>query len=381
MNLLSNRLEDEKRKHAGGESRNFATRMVEYLSNIDDETLIFEFSRPIFDFDSALALQVFTSPDAEKRVLLDPRRVLAHLKSCSVGLREDTLVISYLERLIESRNDVHVDLHNELVHQYVERVMHHDENKYVMLRNETSESRKSLRTRLMIFLKSENGKFDAQQMLQEFPPMRLLEERALLLRKLGLHDRALHIYVHKLDSMELAEEYCNDVYEKYEDVYITLVRTYLRKPPKNDALGEKEDDEKRRIKDAIDLLCKYYDRVDPTKALALLPLGTKITELRKYLKLMFSKRDHVRRTIPIEKEFRKLECLRLQEELCKLKSRSFVLTGKEKCVRCGKSICVDKKNVSFSLLTNRRGREDEGVVLDDMPFSVMHFRGICTECS
>ena len=67
---------------------------------------------------------------------------------------------------------------------------------------------------------------------EEFPPTRLLEERALLLRRLGLHDRALHIYVHKLKSLKLAEVYCDQVYETetHSDVYVAFIRACLRKP-------------------------------------------------------------------------------------------------------------------------------------------------------
>ena len=126
-------------------------------------------------------------------------QVLAHLKSCSAGLHEDTLVISYLESMIET-NDMSLDVefHNELVHQYVDVITekYDDSSKTeVPIDRETSVKRKSLRTRLMNFLSSENARYDAKQMLEEFPPTRLLEERALLLRRLGLHDRALHIYV------------------------------------------------------------------------------------------------------------------------------------------------------------------------------------------
>jgi len=80
LNLLLNRLEDEVRKHSGGESRKFVIRMVEYLSCLEEnENLIFEFSRPVFNVDCGLALRVFTSTSNHKKKRLDPRRVRAVL--------------------------------------------------------------------------------------------------------------------------------------------------------------------------------------------------------------------------------------------------------------------------------------------------------------
>lgn len=361
LNLLSNRLEDERGDNA--DCRKFVIRMVDYLSRLNDENLVYEFSRPIFNVDCNLALRVFTS--TKRTVQLDPRRVLAHLKSCSAGLHEDTLVISYLECMIETNEkSLDVEFHNELVHQYVdvtEKYYNVSSSKTeVSIDRETSGRRKSLRTRLMNFLSSENARYDAKQMLEEFPPTRLLEERALLLRRLGLHDRALHIYVHKLKSLKLAEVYCDQVYEmeNHSDVYVAFIRACLRKPPD---VSDEESNEKK----AIDLMCKYHDRINPVKVLSLLPLTTPVSDLSKYLKLTFSRQEHNRRTFPIERELRKLECLRLENELSKLTSRSVKLTSKDKCSNCGKSI----DDVSFSLMVGDDGDGDGD--------KIVHFREKC----
>jgi len=42
------------------------------------------------------------------------------------------------------------------------------------------------------------------------------EERAVLLGRCGHHKQALFIYVHILQRMEMAEEYCRQYYKKDE---------------------------------------------------------------------------------------------------------------------------------------------------------------------
>jgi Vam6/Vps39-like protein vacuolar protein sorting-associated protein 39 len=278
-------------------------------------------------------------------------------------------VISYLERMIENEGEeLDVEFHNELVHQYVEHAERYaSSTNEVPIERETSSKRKSLRTRLMNFLSSENARYDAKQMLEEFPPTKLLEERALLLRRVGLHDRALHIYVHKLKSLNLAEKYCDQVYTtKKSDVYVALIRTCLRKPP--DEGDDSKNDEKKRVHDAIELMCKYHDRIDPVKVLSLLPVTTPVSELRKYLKFTFSRRDHDRRTVPVERELRKLECLDLEQRLSKLRSRSVTLRSEDKCSNCSRLI----DNVSFSVLMDK----ETGEIGD-----IVHFRCKCSNHS
>ena len=120
-----------------------------------------------------------------------------------------------------------------------------------------------------------------------------------------------------MKSLKLAVMYCDQVYkvESHSDVYVAFIRTCLRTPPDG---SNEESNEKRRVQDAIELMCKYHDRIDPIKVLSLLPITTPVSDLQIYLKLIFSRREHDRRTVPIERELRKLECLRLESEVSKL---------------------------------------------------------------
>ena len=87
------------------------------ISRLNDENLVYEFSRP---FSMWIVISLFVSlPLRNERCSWISKRVLAHLKSCSAGLHEDTLVLSYLECMIETNEkSLDVEFHNELVHQY-----------------------------------------------------------------------------------------------------------------------------------------------------------------------------------------------------------------------------------------------------------------------
>lgn len=51
-------------------------------------------------------------------------------------------------------------------------------------------------------------------MLKDFPTTSLLEERALILGRLGKHEQAIALYVRALNDINKAKEYCLKVYEK-----------------------------------------------------------------------------------------------------------------------------------------------------------------------
>lgn len=65
-----------------------------------------------------------------------------------------------------------------------------------------------------------------------FPPTGLLEERALLLGRMGKHEQALFIYVHVLKDTRMAEEYVDPAVPPPRGVKEALQRDErLRKPP------------------------------------------------------------------------------------------------------------------------------------------------------
>jgi hypothetical protein len=61
--------------------------------------------------------------------------------------------------------------------------------------------------------------YKAEKILGRLPLDDFYEVRAILLSRLGQHDQALNIYVHKIKDEKLAEEY--DIYNRilYQELY------------------------------------------------------------------------------------------------------------------------------------------------------------------
>lgn len=69
------------------------------------------------------------------------------------------------------------------------------------------------RKKLLQFLES-SKQYTAENILSSFPTDSLLEERAIILGRLGKHEQAITIYVRALGDIQKATEYCKKVYEK-----------------------------------------------------------------------------------------------------------------------------------------------------------------------
>lgn len=107
----------------------------------------------------------------------------------------------------------------------------------------------------------------------------LFEERAVLLSRIGQHEAALNIYAHKLKRFAMAEEYVsppqyctlltslsycakhyNSEKEEARDVYLSLLRVYLRPPEATPPIPP-------MVQPAMNLLNKHYQRIDTPKAI------------------------------------------------------------------------------------------------------------------
>lgn len=128
--------------------------------------------------------------------------------------------------------------------------------------------------------------YDPGRLICDFPFDGLLEERALLLGRMGKHEQALFIYVHILKDTRMAEEYCHKHYDQNKDgnkdVYLSLLRMYLS-PPSIHCLGPIKLEllePKANLQAALQVLELHHSKLDTTKALNLLPANTQINDIR-----------------------------------------------------------------------------------------------------
>jgi len=164
-------------------------------------------------------------------------------------------------------------------------------------------------------------------------PDDLFEEKAILFCRIGRHDQALAIYVHKLENIEMAEEYCrknyNESSEDGKDIYLSLLKVYLHPP-----VGASP-----KIDPAYKLLNSHYNKhINTTKALDLLPADARITQLCPFFEAVLRDHADLQRKKQIEKSLRKYEKIQIQFQHCNARSVAINISETRTCPVCKKRI-------------------------------------------
>lgn len=172
-------------------------RTINYLQHLGSEHmgLILEFADWVLLSSPEEGLKIFTEDLAEVEALPRPRVLDYLLRSHS------NLVIPYLEHVVHTWDDSNPLFHNALIHQYREKAVLEDS------------SAAFTKKKLLAFLEKSTC-YTPDTVLMNFPTDSLLEERAVILGRLGRHEQALAIYVRALGDIDRAIVYCGKVYEQ-----------------------------------------------------------------------------------------------------------------------------------------------------------------------
>uniref|UniRef100_A0A8C5DMJ0 CNH domain-containing protein n=1 Tax=Gouania willdenowi TaxID=441366 RepID=A0A8C5DMJ0_GOUWI len=199
------------------------------------------------------------------------------------------------------------------------------------------------RNKLLSFLKVSSC-YEPARLISDFPFDGLLEERALLLGRMGKHEQALFIYVHILKDTRMAEEYCDRHYnssiEGEKDVYLSLLRMYLS-PPDVDCLGPIKMEmlePQANLQAALQVLELHHSKLNTTKAINLLPANTQIREIRVFLESVLEEKAQRKRCNQVLKSLLQAEFLRVQEERIFHQQVKCVITEEKTCRVCKKKI-------------------------------------------
>ena len=228
----------------------------------------------------------------------------------------------------------------------------HDELAFLLLEGVIAERRddsaagedtdlgKIYRGKLRQFLKWPLAKIRPERFMETLPST-FLQEKALMLGRIGRHEDALRILYRDLNSLDLALEYCDDRYEhqryqqekrvaqpqwgggtdvsditvpKEDNAYLPLVRVAL----------DSEDTE-RGITAAIQVLALRRGAIDRAAALRLLPSGVPVSAVARpfLIPALVDSESQVRRLTVVSSLLR-ARYLRLQDELivAQLKAQS-----------------------------------------------------------
>uniref|UniRef100_A0A671NBK8 Vam6/Vps39-like protein n=1 Tax=Sinocyclocheilus anshuiensis TaxID=1608454 RepID=A0A671NBK8_9TELE len=199
------------------------------------------------------------------------------------------------------------------------------------------------RNKLLSFLEVSSS-YEPERLISDFPFDGLLEERALLLGRMGKHEQALFIYVHILKDTHMAEEYCHGHYDPSangnKDVYLSLLRMYLS-PPDVHFLGPIKMElcePQANLQAALKVLQLHHSKLNTTKAINLLPANTQIREIQVFLESVLEEKAGRKRFDQVLKSLLQAEFLRVQEERIFHQQVKCVITDEKTCRVCKKKI-------------------------------------------
>ncbi|XP_058471442.1 vam6/Vps39-like protein isoform X1 [Solea solea] len=322
-------------------------RTVEYLQRLGVENLgiIFEFSPWVLKICPEDGLKIFTEDLIEVETL--PRdKVLNFLRQ---GFTE--LALPYLEHIIHVWEEKGPEFHNVLIQLYLERVQvlmkdylnSLPEGVPAVAAGKEKGQLGEFRKKLLSFLDVSTS-YEPSRLISDFPFDGLLEERALLLGRMGKHEQALIIYVHVLKDIHMAEEYCHRHYnsslEGNKDVYLSLLRMYLS-PPDVHCLGPIKMElsgPQANLQAALQVLELHHSKLNTTKAINLLPANTQIREIRVFLESVLEEKAQRKRCNQVLKSLLQAEFLRVQEERIFHQQVKCVITEEKTCRVCKKKI-------------------------------------------
>ncbi|XP_046859484.1 vam6/Vps39-like protein [Xenia sp. Carnegie-2017] len=332
-----------KKAQKPGASWEGPSKTVEYLQRLGKENLpfIIDYSRWVLKSRPEYGLKIFTEDIPEVEGL--PRdQIVSHIEQ-----NAPHLVIPYLEKVIQIFCEQSSDLHNKLVNCYRERIT----ELMISYKNELPEGEPlpragmepgelgELRATLLSFLRDSRF-YQPQNLLIHFDDS-FFEERALLLGRLGRHEEALAIYIFVLNDIEMASTYCKQTYteewEDSKDVYACLLHMYLS-PPDPSILGAKTADLKANVEAALNVLKEHYDKINPIKALELLPLTIEVQEIFPFLEKILEEKSSKKKTNQVLKSLLFAEHLQIQERRMYYHTGNVIVNDERACRVCHKKI-------------------------------------------
>ncbi|CAG8660017.1 8216_t:CDS:10, partial [Dentiscutata erythropus] len=188
--------------------------------------LILEYAAWVLETDPIAGLEIFIDEHPEV-MKFSREKVLKYLEGFSYDL-----CIMYLEHIIGELHDPTPDFHNKLIINYLNKIQRlssqapsDNSNLNHPPSGSETETSDEINKKLLKFLETSTH-YKAEKILGHLPLDDFYEARAILLSRLGQHDQALNIYIHKLQNEQLAEEYCVKNYkdDDSKNVFISLLR-------------------------------------------------------------------------------------------------------------------------------------------------------------
>ncbi|CAB3386269.1 Hypothetical predicted protein [Cloeon dipterum] len=294
-------------------------------SHID---LILEHATWVLDQNPEEGLRIFTEDLQEVEHLPRPKVLDFLLKVSPI------VAIPYLEHVINVWEDKSETIHNALVQRYREDIVK-------FFAEEKNAEAEALRAKLLAFLETSNH-YNPHMVITYFPMNSLLEERAIMLGRLALHENAISIYMRMLNDVGKAMEYCENVYQKkqegYKTIYVHLMRMLIDPPnePHQERLGLNTTPAKPDVEKALLILDQHSNEIPVTGALSVLPDSVPLKRVEKFLHNSLQQMLSERRKSQMLKGLLYAEHLQVQQKRIALQSQSLLLSETKLCPVCKK---------------------------------------------
>lgn len=249
---------------------------------------------------------------------------------------DDELCTAFLEHIIDTMGEGDPELHEKLIFLYLRQASK-------LQREGRTQDRTEILTRLLEFLDASH-QYRAERILGRLPSDDMYEARALLLGRMGQHEGALHIYVHKLQDHAKAEEYCKRVFASGSgrpmdnEVFLTLLRIYLRPKLRSGASTTSEADSQLMLEPALSLIGRHGARLDAIEAFDLLPPLVSLKDVRKFAQQTLQDSTSRRIDARMIREISKARSEQVEEKLAVLQQRRVKVTETRTCPRCHKRL-------------------------------------------
>lgn len=337
----------EKHAKENDSSLKGTARTIQYLQQLgkDHMDLILKFAGWVLNEDPEQGLRIFME-DMQQVELLPRPKVLDYLLC-----HHKDLVITYLEYVVHVWEDTNPLFHNVLIHQYKEKCL------ACMSENATPAEKQTaqhIRQKLQQFLEKSTH-YTPETILVHFPFDNLFEERAIILGRLGRHQQAISIYISLLNDIAKATEYCYNVYTRYQnqeivdkqkqsdgadEVYVMLIQQLLKPDDKGvlitGCIPEMQRTAEPDLEMALELLEKHASKINPLKALELLPDTVPIGRIKYFLEVSLQEKLNTARRIQVLKGLLYAELLQVQEQRMHYESQSVLMTEFNICPVCKK---------------------------------------------
>ncbi|XP_071515409.1 vam6/Vps39-like protein [Panulirus ornatus] len=313
---------------------------VAYLQNLGPEhiDLIFEYGGWVLKLHPEDGLKIFIGDKSSLGEVdqLPRPKILNFLKKT-----EKSLVIPYLEHVIEEWGDTTPLLHNELIHQYRDLITAPHLSSDPADVEEEKGRRKIVHEKLLKFL-NRSEYYTAATLLVHFPYDSLHEERAVLLGRLSQHHQALSIYINTLRDTQAALSYCQKHYTASgsgSEVYLMLLKLLVSpvegKSPAGSPLKQQQT-KQLDVETILELLQNYLHCIDLGQALKVLPDEVTVQLLKPFIHASLNCASTVCRQKQIARGLTQSLKLQTSEELVACQRLKILLSEYTYCAVCSK---------------------------------------------